>query len=120
MVCVLGLASVGVGLFQAPNNSLVMGSVDEGQLGFASSIAALFRTLGMALGVTFGSAVLYGAMGRAAGAPQTSFEAAHPEWFMAGFQAVFWVFAALVAAGAVLTWAVVARDPAQERPGERP
>lgn len=116
VVCVLGLVSVGVGLFQAPNNSLVMGSVEEGQLGFASSIAALFRTLGMALGVTFGSALLYGGMGAAAGVPQTSFSAAHPEWFMAGFQLVFAVFAAFVAAGAVLTWVTVARDPAGERP----
>lgn len=116
VAALLGLASVGVGLFQAPNNSLVMGSVDGDQLGFASSIAALFRTLGMALGVTFGSAVLYGGMGAAAGTPQTSFSAAHPEWFMAGFHLVFWVFAALVAAGAALTWITVARDPAQERP----
>ncbi|MEY8437146.1 MFS transporter [Atopobiaceae bacterium 24-176] len=116
VVALLGLASVGVGLFQAPNNSLVMGSVDKDQLGFASSIAALFRTLGMALGVTFGSAVLYGGMGAAAGSPQTSFTAAHPEWFMAGFQLAFWVFAALVAVGAVLTWVTVARDPAGERP----
>ena len=70
----------------------------------------------MALGVTIGSALLYGGMGAAAGVPQTSFSAAHPEWFMAGFQLVFAVFAAFVAAGAVLTWVTVARDPADERP----
>lgn len=112
----MGVSSVGAGVFQAPNNSLVMGSVDRSQLGFASSLSALFRTLGMALGVTFGSAVLFGVMSADAGQRVEAFSAEHPEWFMTGFHWVFWAFAAMVAVGAVITWVMVARDPAQERP----
>ena len=43
---------VGVGLFQSPNNSSVMGSVPRERLGIAGGINALFRNLGMVSGIT--------------------------------------------------------------------
>ena len=46
--------SLGTGMFQAPNNSLVMGTVDTANLGFAGSMVSLVRNLGMAVGILFG------------------------------------------------------------------
>ncbi len=94
--------SLGTGLFQSPNNSRVMGSVDVRDLGFAGSLATLVRYLGMAAGVAGGTALLYGRMGALAGFEVASYADA-PEFFMAGFSFAFLVIAGLVAAGAALT-----------------
>ncbi|MFR2951060.1 MAG: MFS transporter [Collinsella intestinalis] len=48
----LGLASFGTSIFQSPNNSLIMGSVSTEMLGFAGSVSALARYLGMAVGIS--------------------------------------------------------------------
>lgn len=95
--------SLGMGLFQSPNNSLVMGSVGPEDLGFAGSLVSLVRYVGMSGGVTGGTVLLYGRMGALAGHTVTGFVPGEPELFMAGFQFTFWVFAALVAAAAILT-----------------
>lgn len=50
----LGLAS---GLFQAPNNSALMGSVPKQQLGMASALMATMRTLGLMSGVSLATFV---------------------------------------------------------------
>lgn len=51
---VLGL---GMGMFQAPNNSCVMGSVERGILGIAAGTLATMRNLGMVLGIAITSTV---------------------------------------------------------------
>lgn len=50
---VLRLLPVGLGMgtFQAPNNSAIMGAVPVAQLGITSGLVSLSRTLGQALGV---------------------------------------------------------------------
>ena len=102
--------SLGTGMFQAPNNSLVMGTVDTANLGFAGSMVSLVRNLGMAVGITGGTALLYGRMNALAGYAVSSYVPGEPELFLAGFSFAFFVIAALVAAGAVLTAAgIVAR-----------
>lgn len=102
--------SLGTGMFQAPNNSLVMGTVDTANLGFAGSMVSLVRNLGMAVGITGGTALLYGRMSALAGYAVSSYVPGEPELFLAGFSFAFFVIAALVAAGAVLTAAgIVAR-----------
>ncbi|MCP4426350.1 MAG: MFS transporter [Chloroflexi bacterium] len=42
---------IGMGLFQSPNNSAVMGSVPREQLGVASGLLAVTRTLGQTTGI---------------------------------------------------------------------
>ena len=105
--------SLGTGMFQAPNNSLVMGSAGQENLGFAGSMVALVRYLGMAVGTTGGTALLYGRMSELAGRSVTSFVPGEVELFMGGFSFTFFVIAALVAVGAVLTIAGVAVRRAQ-------
>jgi hypothetical protein len=41
----------GVGIFQSPNNSAVMGSVPRERLGIASSLLSVTRTLGQVTGI---------------------------------------------------------------------
>lgn len=42
---------IGVGIFQSPNNSAVMGSAPKSQLGVVSSLLAITRTLGQTTGI---------------------------------------------------------------------
>jgi MFS family permease len=44
---------IGIGLFQSPNNSAVMGSVPRERLGVASSLLSLTRTIGQTTGIAF-------------------------------------------------------------------
>lgn len=48
---------IGIGLFQSPNNSAVMGSVSRENLGVASSLLSLTRTLGQTTGIAVLSTV---------------------------------------------------------------
>lgn len=99
----LGLASFGTSIFQSPNNSLIMGSVPVEMLGFAGSVSALARYLGMAVGISESTSILYGQMSVAAGRTVTAFVEGRPDVFLYGYHAVYVVTAALVAVGFVLT-----------------
>ncbi len=44
---------MGMGMFQSPNNSAVMGSVPRQRLGIASGLLAISRTLGQTTGIAF-------------------------------------------------------------------
>ncbi len=51
---------IGIGFFQAPNNSMVMGSAPKNRLGIASGLLSLTRTLGQTTGIAILSAVWSG------------------------------------------------------------
>lgn len=57
LIPVLAFIGVGTGLFQAPNNSAVMGCVPRTHLGIGGSMLATMRNLGMAFGIATSSAV---------------------------------------------------------------
>lgn len=99
----IAFMSIGTGLFQSPNNSLVMGAVEQGDLGFAGSMVSLVRNMGMSVGVSGGTALLYGRMSQLAGRSVTAYVPGEPELFLAGFRFAFGVVALLVTLGAVLT-----------------
>jgi hypothetical protein len=48
---------IGFGLFQSPNNSAIMGSVNKRRLGIASGFLAMSRTLGQTTGVALFGAI---------------------------------------------------------------
>lgn len=48
----LGVVGLGLGVFEAPNMSFVMGSIPRTQQGVAGSIANMMRTLGIVFGAT--------------------------------------------------------------------
>lgn len=49
--------SLGIGLFQSPNNSAVLGSISPQKLGIASGLLSLTRTLGQSIGLPLMSAL---------------------------------------------------------------
>ena len=99
--CIM-FTSLGSSIFQAPNNSLIMGHAPEGALGFVGSLGNLMRYLGQALGVTVGSALLYSGMSSSIGYPVTSYVEGRPDVFMDGMHIAFHVLALLVALSVVL------------------
>lgn len=54
----LGIMGIGMGMFQSPNNSAVMGSVPPVYLGIASGVLAAMRNVGMVFGVAVATAVI--------------------------------------------------------------
>ncbi|HUT37982.1 MAG TPA: MFS transporter [Methanoregula sp.] len=58
MLVAFVLFGIGVGLFQSPNNTIIMSALPKEKLAVASSVAATARNLGMTLGVSFGSILL--------------------------------------------------------------
>jgi MFS family permease len=78
------LMGVGVGMFQSPNNSAVMGAVPRDRLGVASGLLSITRTMGQVVGISLlgamwsgfvavqgGSADLIGGITSASAAVQT-------------------------------------------------
>ena len=74
MGCVLRLAplGVGIGMFQSPNNSAVMGAVPRERLGLASGLLTLSRTLGHTAGIPLAGALFTALVLGAAGLPLSS------------------------------------------------
>ncbi len=53
----LALLGLGLGLFQAPNNSIIMGSLPKEQLGIAAGTMGTMRNMGMVIGIAVSGAV---------------------------------------------------------------
>jgi MFS family permease len=103
----LGLAGVGMGLFQAPNTSALMSAAPESEQGMASGILATARITGQALSVAVAGAVFAGVGGAAAGSALSgtpSFDPARPALetvFLRGFHEALGACAAFSAVGAL-------------------
>ncbi len=48
----VGALGLGMGIFQSPNNSAVMGTTPSGRLGVASGLLAISRTMGQIIGIS--------------------------------------------------------------------
>ncbi|CAI6032629.1 MFS transporter [Cohnella rhizoplanae] len=99
----MALLGLGSGLFQSPNNSLIMSKVPKTQLGTAGSINGLIRNVGMVVGITLATTTLFGVMSVKAGFRVKDFDLARPDLFLAGMHVVFTTAAAICLAGAALT-----------------
>ncbi len=53
----LSFLGLGMGLFQPPNNSIIMGSLPKEQLGIAAGIMGTMRNMGMVIGIAVSGAV---------------------------------------------------------------
>ena len=93
----LGLVGLGMGMFQSPNNSIVMGSVPKNRLGIAGSLLGIMRNLGMITGIAISSAVFTRGVDL-----QEALGASHIPAFLAGYHDAF-MFAVAVCALGVLT-----------------
>lgn len=99
----VGLVGLGNGIFQAPNNTMVMSSVTAKDLGIAGGINALARNLGMVFGISIATTVLYGAMSHNYGQHVTTYLAKRPDVFIYGMHASFAVALVICLIATMLT-----------------
>lgn len=96
----LGMVGLGLGIFEAPNMSFVMGAIPRDQQGVAGSIANMMRTLGIVLGAA-GWSLLFDAR-RQVHSARSPTGGALFDSFVPAFQDVFLCAALLCAFGVVL------------------
>ena len=98
----IAIAGLGMGMFQSPNNSAVMGSVPVTHLGIASGILAAMRNAGMVLGIAVAGAVLYNVAPIALSGQPGSFSSADIQEFLSGMRWAY-ISGATIAGIAALT-----------------
>ncbi|WP_446898995.1 MFS transporter [Clostridium sp. LBM24168] len=91
-VAILG---IGNGLFQSPNNSLIMSLSPKDKLGIAGSINALVRNVGMVFGTAFAVVLLYNRMSSKIGYKVTNFVSSRPDVFVYAMKFIYLTSAAL-------------------------
>ncbi|MDX9872212.1 MAG: MFS transporter [Clostridia bacterium] len=99
----IAVMSLGNGLFQSPNTSLIMSTVPFNRLGIAGSVNALVRNLGMVFGISAATALLYNRMSYILGCPVNNCAPGSEEAFIYGMRTVYISAAAICAVGALLT-----------------
>ncbi|WP_088547555.1 MFS transporter [Paenibacillus aquistagni] len=104
----IAMQGIGSGLFQSPNNSLIMAQVPRTQLGSAGSVNSLVRNVGMVVGITLATTVLFQVMSAKAGHRVTGLIPGRPDIFLSGMHVVFTISACICLAAALLTgWRMV-------------
>lgn len=107
---------IGLGMFQSPNNSAILGSVPPERLGIASGLLSLTRTLGQTTGVPLLGAVFAAlVLMQSPTTGITSVTTAPPDAMVAGLQGTFRLSALMlaIAAGIVFTlWRSQPQKPA--------
>ena len=99
----VGLVGLGNGIFQAPNNTIVMNSVEVKDLGIAGGINALARELGMIIGISAATTVLFSSMSHTAGHTVTSYIPSQPGLFISGMHVAFMVSLIICLVATVIT-----------------
>ncbi|MBW9151629.1 MFS transporter [Clostridium estertheticum] len=104
MVFYIVVMTIGNGLFQSPNNSLIMSTVPKDKLGIAGSINGLVRNLGMVCGIALSTALLYNRMSFKIGHRVTNYIVGRNDAFIYGMKIVYITAAIICFIGAVLTF----------------
>ncbi|MEK4106396.1 MFS transporter [Paenibacillus sp. FSL R10-2791] len=116
----IAMLGIGSGLFQSPNNSLVMSKVPRTQLGSAGSVNSLVRNVGMVVGITIATTILFQVMSSEAGYRVTGLVPGRPELFIEGMHVVFVTSASICLVAALLTgWRLVSARSARVQSSER-
>lgn len=104
----IAMLGIGSGLFGSPNNSLIMSTVPRTQLGSAGSVNSLVRNVGMVVGITVATTILFNVMSSKAGHRVTGLVPGHPEIFLSGMHVVFMTSAGVCLVSALLTgWRMI-------------
>lgn len=99
----VAIMSIGNGLFQSPNNSLVMSTVPKSKLGVAGSINALVRNLGMVFGISMSTTLLYASMSHKIGYRVVNYVQGRDDVFVYGMRHAYVAASIICASGALLT-----------------
>lgn len=100
VLCTLGVG-LGMGTFQSPNNSAIMGAAPRNRLGISSSMLSLTRTLGQTTGIAVLGAFFATRLDYYAGKPVDIGDAS-PDVLVAALHDQFLLVAALIGFGLVL------------------
>lgn len=103
LILFIAIATLGCGMFQSPNNSLVMSSVDKSKLGIAGSVNALVRNAGMVFGISLSTTILYNRMSSKIGYHVTEYITGRDDVFVYGMHYVYMSAGIICAVGALLT-----------------
>ncbi|WP_224038158.1 MFS transporter [Clostridium gelidum] len=114
MILFIGIMSIGMGVFQPPNNSLIMSTVPKDKLGIAGSINALVRNLGMICGIALATTLLYSMMSSKIGYRVTDYVAGRNDAFIYGMKTVYIAAAIISLVGAGLTFFRLTRKNSKE------
>ncbi|MCL2320623.1 MAG: MFS transporter [Oscillospiraceae bacterium] len=99
----ISFLGIGNGLFQSPNNSLVMSTVPRDKLGIAGSINALIRNIGLTFGIILSTTILYNSMSMKIGYNVFDYVEGRDDVFVYGMHIVYLSFSMICLIGAVLT-----------------
>lgn len=99
----IGSVSLGSGIFQSPNNSLIMSTVDKSKLGVAGSINGLIRNLGMTTGIALSTSLLYSLMSGKIGYKVSGYIEGRADIFIYAMRFVFVGIGSVCLIGAILT-----------------
>ncbi|WP_446898440.1 MFS transporter [Clostridium sp. LBM24168] len=108
-VCIAAIG-IGNGMFQSPNNAIVMSLAPRNKLGIVGSMNALVRNIGMVSGITFSVALLYNRMSSRIGYKVTGFIQGRPEVFLYGMKVVYLSAAFICVLGMILTVVRIIRE----------
>jgi EmrB/QacA subfamily drug resistance transporter len=100
---VVGLLSLGSGIFQSPNNSLIMSTVDKTKLGIAGSINGLVRNIGTTTGIALSTSLLYSMMSSKMGYHVVGYIEGRADVFIYAMRFVFTGIGFICLIGAILT-----------------
>lgn len=103
IVIYIAVMSLGNGMFQSPNTSLIMSTVSKDKLGIAGSINALIRNLGMVFGISFSTTLLYNRMSSMAGYHVVNYVNGRDAVFIYAMRFVYVTAAIICFTGAVIT-----------------
>lgn len=97
------IMSAGNGIFQAPNNSLIMSTVPKYRLGIAGSVNALIRNVGLVMGTALATLLLYNRMSHKIGYRVIDYIKGRDDIFIYGMRYVYISAAFMCVAGAIAT-----------------
>jgi EmrB/QacA subfamily drug resistance transporter len=99
----IALIGGGNGLFQSPNNSLVMSSLPKKDLGIGGSLNALVRNIGLVVGITLATMILYGGMSSQTGYVVNNYSEGADSAFLYGMRIAFITAGTICTVGAAVT-----------------
>jgi MFS family permease len=100
-ICVIGL---GYGLFQPPNNTLVMSNAPKSKLGIAGSLNAFARNFGTTFGISLSTMILYTFMSLKAGKRVSGYIQGRGDIFVYGMRYAFIFMGAICLASGALVF----------------
>jgi MFS family permease len=120
----LALVGIGMGLFQTPNNNLLMSSVPRNRLGVGSSVLSIVRSLGYSIGAALGAMIVSSQLAALTGQTSLQFSAGQllagggasaRVGFLNGFRLALLSAAGLCFLGAALSLVRVSKEIAARR-----